>query len=638
MGPSFIQFMLITSQKAFFILLTGAVALLITASIWLSVVIQSQQASQNRLVELATEQTVLIQKISKLSLLIKLQPNTDRYWNELFEAEQIWSETHRNALSHHSNWSWFYESHPEFIESTDQLSQYQYQISSAISSLFLEFDQEKFSESIDLIIEQEEEYSGLTEILYYQLKQAAEQRLLRYQQFFYLTLCFTILLIMLGYHPVARTVARRYEQQIQQLQLSVLEKDELNDQMNSMEMRLHHSINIQKAITENLREAKNYAEQVSVAKGTFLSTMSHEIRTPLNSIIGLTHLLMDDQPLPRQVNNLEALMFSAKNLKSLINNILDLSKIEAGRYELELEPFNIHEVVQGVYYSLKVQAEEKELQFSLDLDPRIPQFIRGDEIRLSQILNNLVSNAIKFTLAGTVHLRVICNDLTEDKIEIHFEVADSGIGIPADKLKDIFNEYTQAESNTTRIFGGTGLGLAITEKLVRLHNSQIHVSSQPHQGSTFSFVISYDLIDFADDHLEPKNTPDDTDALSGLTVLFAEDNKLNIIVLRQFLKKWGVTFDEAENGHQAVTLATQNRYDVILMDLNMPVVDGLTAAKKIREASVTTPMVALSAATYTEIEERLQQAGIEDFSPKPFVPESLFQTLVKYRGKYTQTS
>jgi PAS domain S-box-containing protein len=389
-----------------------------------------------------------------------------------------------------------------------------------------------------------------------------------------------------------------------------------------------------KQTEQELKEAKNKAEAANEAKSNFLSTMSHEIRTPMNAVIGFTHLLLNNEPRPDQQEYLKVLKFSADNLLTLINDILDFSKIEAGKIEFEKIPFNPRKLINDICESFHQVALEKGLKLKLLLDQELPRELLGDPVRLSQILTNLISNAIKFTKVGRVIISADVSNQDEFQANIDFKVKDSGIGIPANKLDIIFESFTQAKSDTTREFGGSGLGLSIIKHLLKLQGSDIQVESKAGQGSTFYFNLSFS-----------KSSPQLTSnteqpiiatpkSLKGIRILIAEDNQINIFLVKQFLNQWEIEYDVAENGMLALELAKANDYHLILMDLQMPVMDGYDTTLAIRrlegEKYQQVPIIALTASAMMDIQDRAFEVGMNDYLSKPFNPDKLYNRIVKY--------
>jgi CheY-like chemotaxis protein len=355
----------------------------------------------------------------------------------------------------------------------------------------------------------------------------------------------------------------------------------------------------------------------------FLSVMSHEIRTPLNAVIGMSHILMDDDPRESQKENLEILSFSAQNLLALINDILDYTKIETGNMILENSNVNLKELVSHTLNSLQFKTEEKEMVLKSEIDHRIPEFVIGDNTRLYQILINLLGNSVKFTEKGEVKLKLDLLEENANSVRVRFEVSDTGIGIPSDKKDYIFNAYTQASSDTTRKYGGTGLGLAITKRLLELHHSEIHLESELGSGSVFSFIIEFKR----STHSAMKaDTQTPFHELSG-SILVVDDNEINRMLASKVLSKWGLKVSFAENGQIALDKVQQEHYDLILMDLHMPVMDGMEASKAIRQLGghhIKVPIVALTASLFSQELETITECGMDGYVIKPFIPNELY--------------
>ncbi len=383
-----------------------------------------------------------------------------------------------------------------------------------------------------------------------------------------------------------------------------------------------------------LIKAKEEAENAANVKTQFLSTMSHEIRTPMNAVIGFTHLLLQN-PREDQLEYLNILKFSGENLLVLINDILDFSKIEAGKLEFENVDFNIKDLLRNVSAAMLHSANEKKIELNLIIDDDLPEAIIGDSVRLVQILTNLISNAVKFTDQGKVTVSASVAKKGTDKTIISFEVKDTGIGIPIDMQQAIFESFTQASSDTTRKYGGTGLGLTITKRLIELQGSTINLISEPGKGSIFYFNLTFQNSAVKIASADPYNLPPIPKSLKGVKVLIVEDNPINVLLVKKFLKQWEITCDVAENGAIAVELAGANIYNLILMDLQMPVMDGYEATQQIRkllpeERYKKLPIIALTASAMLDNKDKTFIVGMNDYVNKPFNPDELYRKIVQY--------
>ncbi len=380
--------------------------------------------------------------------------------------------------------------------------------------------------------------------------------------------------------------------------------------------------------TNSLKKAKEQAELAVAAKTEFLSTISHEIRTPLNAVVGISHFLLDDAPRQDQKDNLVSLKYSAEHLTALINDILDYNKLESGFVEFEELDTDLFELVNSIYTSYKPKAENKGIELILEFDPSIKESIITDRTRMIQIINNLTDNAIKFTRKGSVTIRVTKLSATASHKTLRFEVQDTGIGIPKEKQVMVFERFTQASSSTTREFGGTGLGLSIIKRLLELQNIQIKLESAEGKGTKIFFEQEFRI---GQQIIKPNEKKDIENGhkLSGKRVLLVEDNEMNILVATQFLTRWGMEIETAKNGREAVARSEDNSYDIILMDLQMPEMDGYTAATEIRGHKNPIPIIALTASALISVQERVFAAGMNDYITKPFDPAELKTKLVK---------
>ncbi|WP_153796377.1 response regulator [Foetidibacter luteolus] len=388
-----------------------------------------------------------------------------------------------------------------------------------------------------------------------------------------------------------------------------------------------------------LKQAKLQAEQGLRAKSEFLSTMSHEIRTPLNSVIGTANLMLQSSPTTTQKEYLDVLLFSANNLVAIVNDILDYNKIEAGKIVFESIEMDIAAIAKNIIAGAKTSATDKGIELRIETDPALKNKVYGDPTRTSQVIYNLVNNAIKFTNEGWVCLRIKIKQQAEQNIAILFEVEDTGIGIEAAKQKLIFEKFTQADSSTSRGYGGTGLGLAICKRLLELQNSNLRLRSLPGVGSVFYFTQVFPLGSAIEDVKKAVVKTARKDAtLDGINILLVEDNQMNIFIARKMLAHWQANVDVAENGKIAVEKAAGKEYDILLMDLHMPVMDGYTATRQLRENGCSVPVVALTAAIPSEVEEKVFEAGMNTILIKPYSSNELLNVILREVGNVKQES
>lgn len=404
----------------------------------------------------------------------------------------------------------------------------------------------------------------------------------------------------------------------------IIERDEKGNPIRFI--GTHTDIDHIKRVEQELKSAQVKSEQATEAKSLFLSTMSHEIRTPLNAVIGFSNLLLRENPDFKNSEYLENIQTSANHLLSLINNVLDISKIESGKLEFEKKEFDLEKLAEENISMLSLRAKEKNIGLSVGNIPSFQHYLIGDPLRLTQVLNNLLGNSVKFTDKGSVKLDIETIYEQGNTIELKFSIKDTGTGIPANKLDTIFESFSQASTDTTRRYGGTGLGLTISRHIINLQGGNIGVNSKMYEGSTFYFNLKFGKgktikkkIEKPIDEKEPK--------LEGLNVLVAEDNIFNTKVLTRFLEIWGIDYEVAEDGLQAVDKIRQKEFDIVLMDLHMPRMDGYEATKKIREIGKNPIIVALTASASIGSKEEMAVKGFDDYAVKPINPKELYKRL-----------
>ncbi|SEL93538.1 hypothetical protein SAMN04487910_3637 [Aquimarina amphilecti] len=384
--------------------------------------------------------------------------------------------------------------------------------------------------------------------------------------------------------------------------------------------------------------AKENAERASEAKVQFLSTITHELRTPLYAVTGLTHLLLEESPTPNQKEHLNSLKFSGEYLLSLINNILDLNKLEANKVEIENTSFNLQKRINDVLIALGKSAKDRNNKLHYEFDKSIPSKLKGDPLKISQILINLIGNSIKFTQNGDIWIKVKMINHIENKVFLNFEIKDNGVGISDKKQQSIFENFTQGSVQINRKFGGTGLGLSIVKNLLSLMDSEIKLESELGQGSRFHFDLKFDVFEDVVSNYQEEAKKIDYSVMIDKKVLVVEDNKINQLITRKILEKNKMVCDVADNGDIAINKTKNNEFDLILMDIHMPGISGIEATKQIREFNTEIPIVALTAVTLDDNLDEFYNNGFNDIIPKPYKTEEFFTKLHKALSKKTITS
>ncbi len=400
-------------------------------------------------------------------------------------------------------------------------------------------------------------------------------------------------------------------------------------------MSAFQDITKQKRVELTLQEAKKEAEAATLAKSSFLANMSHEIRTPLNAMLGFGDLLSKTDLNNLQREYLDAIETSGKNLLSIINDILDFSKIEAGMFSIEKTPFSVQQALHSVNTMFFDRAQSKGLKLFKSVDPKMPTLVNGDPTRFTQIMINLIGNAIKFTNKGSVSVECQVEKLTATEVTVKISVADTGIGIASNKLDSIFNRFTQAEDNTTRNFGGTGLGLSIAKKLVELQGGELWVKSKPDEGSEFGFHLTYEISE-SKEYTHKEASPPDTsrsEKFKGKRVLIVEDNLLNLKLASTLLSAEGFEVDSAANGQLAIDKLKELAFDIVLMDIQMPVMDGYEATQELRKSlNLQVPVIAMTANALAGERERCINSGMNEYITKPFKTQELFELIGRLLG------
>lgn len=454
-----------------------------------------------------------------------------------------------------------------------------------------------------------------------------------YSMLAFMTLLYMLIMVMIGtriHKSILSSLELRFhnESLIKFMSQARNESEDLNEE-------LADEIEQRKRIEKELHKAKEIAEAASKTKSEFLANMSHEIRTPMNGILGTLQLLQGSVMSESQKQYVSIAYNSGESLLSLLNDILDFSKIEAGKLELEYIPFDVRSLINELAVLLKQKADERRVVIKTELDSEIPEVIRGDSVRIRQILSNLLTNAIKFTEDGDVTMRVSVLEKDDSYARLRFEIIDTGIGISENVQRKLFNSFTQADGSTTRKYGGTGLGLAIVRQLVTMMRGRLGVNSEPGKGSTFWAEIAFEIAHEIASATSEKKPVEEVLELEGLALL-VEDNPVNQVVAKKMLEKVGIKYEVVNNGEEAVNRLQQNHdFDLVLMDCQMPVMDGYEATQRLREYEKENrlehlPVIAMTANAMEGDKDKCLAAGMDDYVAKPVKQQALRETLAKY--------
>lgn len=392
-----------------------------------------------------------------------------------------------------------------------------------------------------------------------------------------------------------------------------------------------HDITEEKKSIHKLIEAKRMADEANNAKSSFLASVSHEVRTPLNAIIGYSNLLNKSELTESQFDYNRKIAMSAEVLMGLINNVLDIAKIEAKKFTLSEEPFNLANVIRKITEIQQFKVSEKNLNFQVDINKNLPEWIIGDELRLTQVLLNILNNALKFTEKGSIILKVNYENLNSLKRKkVLFSVKDTGVGIASDKIDEVFKPFEQVENTTSRMYSGTGLGLPITKHLVELMDGEILIESEPNNGTVVNISIPFDVVTDTAKHIYAEEKQEPVNNIAGISILLVEDNAFNAEIFIEQLVEFDLKITLAQDGYKAIEILKENNFDVILMDIEMPGLDGYETTKEIRKQQLSNaPIIALSAHTLQSEKEKAKEAGMIEHLGKPIEIEKIIEVIKK---------
>lgn len=602
-----------------------------------------QQQEDGTIINYAGQQRMFSQQIAKNSVeilyLYEKQTDDNLVRNELNRVVQEWKANH-NALVNGASELNIPKNKSKATQKIYNEIQPIFEVITAnAEGLVVETKAKKIQLYAETILKNAPTYlSKMNEIVAnYESEFAAKIKYLKHKIYWVSILANVIFISILYFfiRPILKKTNDEYQKYYtlsDELKNKNREIDVIKSNVESKNRQLQRKNEILAKQVLNLEEARNEALLAVTTKSEFLSNMSHEIRTPLNAIIGVANILNEDNPRPDQAEHLDTLLFSSENLMVIINDILDYSKIEAGKVKFEKINFSLTRIIRGIHKTLAATAEKKNINFQYTIQEGIPETYIGDPVRLSQIILNLAGNAIKFTEAGRVDIRISQSKIENGKATLNFAVEDTGIGIPDKKQKIIFDSFSQANSKTTRLYGGTGLGLAITRQLLEMQGSKIELTSVEGEGSTFYFQLTLP-VGTAMNKKTVSNRQTQSFS-SDNKVLLVDDNAINVVIAKRFLNKWKLEVDVATNGQEAVDMVSKTDYGLVLMDISMPIMDGYEATKIIRNMEADKyqllPIVALTASVFDALKYQAIEVGMNDYLSKPFKPQALYNMIEKY--------